>query len=118
MEILKTVESEEISKFIRNNKAGSNKSFKEENFIEKVVKTKGPWLERVTKVKSELEEFDTLRVESEKSIKWVDEIKRELSQKEQEVETMNKVKQTLEDRVIDLEVKTQNLAFVEWDRKR
>lgn len=121
-EILKVIEAEEITKFIKNNgkRSGSKGASAGgvENLIEKVVKTKGPWLERVEKVKSELEEFDTLKLESEKSVKKVEEIKKELTMKDQEVETMNKVKQTLEDRVTDLEIKTQNLGFVEKDRKR
>jgi len=119
LEILKVLEAEDISKFIKNNsKRSSKSSSRDENLIEKVVKVRGPWLERVKMVKSELEEFDQLKIDSEKGAKRVEEVKAEICKKDQELESIHKVKQTLEERVMDLELKNQNLSLFEKERKR
>ena len=115
--ILAKIETEEIQVFIKNN-SKKGKGLKDEMLTDKLVRNKGPWQERVEKVKSELNEFDRLKEESQRSIIKVDEAKAEMLIKEQEVETMKKVKKTLEDRVIDLEMKNNNLSYVEKEKKR
>lgn len=89
-----------------------------EEYLYQIITKAGPWVSSVTELRTRLEQFETLQKETILLNDQVEELKKNLKQREQELDNAGKIRKALEVRTQDLELRCQNIPLLEKEKSR